>query len=113
MNLEHVARKLDLSVRCGGDHLDRNVAGGVVGDLLSDVIAKGQAGQVWVTMQTHANIVAVAVLKDLAGIILVQGRQPADDTARKAEEENIPILVSPLPAFETTGKLYALLQTGR
>ena len=44
--------------------------------------------------------------KDLAGIILVQGRQPEQDTIVKAEEENIPILVSSLSSFELVGRLY-------
>jgi hypothetical protein len=113
MKLDEIARKLQFSVRSGVDRLDRDVTGGVAGDLLSDIIANGQAGQVWVTMQTHANIVAVAVLKDFAGIILVQGRQPAEETLQKAGEEKVPILISPLPAFDTVGRIYGMLQPGR
>jgi len=112
MKLRRVVESLQLSLRCGGDRLDQDITGGYAGDLLSDVMANGQAGNLWVTMQVHANIVAVAVLKDLAGIVIVQGRQPADETLKKASEENIPILVSPLPAFETVGSLYALLEAG-
>jgi len=109
MKLDEIVRALHCTVRCGGDHLDQVVSGGYVGDLLSDVIANSKAGQVWITMQVHANIVAVAVLKDLAGIIIVQGRQPAEDTLKKASEEHVAILVSDLPAFETAGSLSTLL----
>ena len=49
---------------------------------------------------------AVASHKDLAGVILVQGRQPEKDTIAQAEKENIPILVTDLPAFEVVGRLY-------
>lgn len=112
MKLRDVVKELQLSVRCGGNRLDQEITGGYAGDLLSDVIANSQAGNLWVTMQMHANIVAVAVLKDLAGIIIVQGRAPAEDTLTRATEENVPILVSEEQAFRTIGKLYALLAAG-
>jgi predicted transcriptional regulator len=59
-----------------------------------------------VTIQTHPNIVAVAAMKELAGIILAGGREPDSDTLQKAEEEEMPILVSSLFTFELVGKLY-------
>jgi hypothetical protein len=52
----------------------------------------------------------VASLKDLAGIILIQGSEPAPDTAAKANAEGIPILVTDLPAFEIVGKIYKLIK---
>ena len=112
MTLSEAVKALDLKVRCGESYLDREVTGGYAGDLLSDVIANSRAGSLWITMQVHVNIVAVAVLKELAGIVVVQGREPADETLKKAAEEHIPILVSPLPAFETAGALSALLTKG-
>ncbi|MBM4387391.1 MAG: serine kinase, partial [Deltaproteobacteria bacterium] len=73
----------------------------------SDVIGKAEAGNVWITMQVHQNIVAVAVLKNLAGIILVNNREPLPDTLEKAQKENVVILKCSLSAFDTAGKLYA------
>jgi len=112
MTLRSIVDALHLTVRCGTDQLDKEVTGGYAGDLLSDVIAHGAAGSIWVTMQVHANIIAVAVLKDLAGILLVQGRQPADDTLKKAAEEHVVVMVSDRPAFETIGRLSALIGSG-
>ncbi len=109
MILNDVVRELGLSVRCGGPKLSQDVTGGYAGDLLSDVMAHGKPGDLWVTLQVHANIVAIAVLKDLAGIVLVQGREPAEETLKRAAQENVPLLVSNLQAFETIGKLSALL----
>jgi len=54
------------------------------------------------------NIVAVASMKELSGIVLVNGREPDEDTLEKAEAEGIPIMVSGLPAFELIGRLYGL-----
>lgn len=112
MTLKDVVKRLHLTVRTGQDRLDQVVTGGYASDLLSDVIANSKAGSVWVTMHTHENIVAVAVLKDLAGIIIVQGRQPAPETMLKATKENVVVMVSDLPAFETTGKLFSLFDGG-
>jgi hypothetical protein len=108
MKLNEIVERLNLTVRCGGEHLAREITGGYASDLLSDVIANSKAGNVWITMQVHVNIVAVAVLKELAAIVIVQGRAPAEDTLKKAQEEKVALLVSNLPAFDTAGKLYAL-----
>ena len=108
MKLKEIIEKLELSVRCGENNLDRNVTGGCASDMLSNVIAYSKKGDVWVTIQIHANIVAVSVLKELAAIIIVQGREPADDTIQKAKEENVPILVSKLSAYAVAGKMYEL-----
>ena len=70
MDMAFLVEKLGLTVRCGGDRLDREVSGGYVGDLLSNVMAGSKSGDVWVTCQAHQNIVAVSVLKEHAGIIL-------------------------------------------
>jgi hypothetical protein len=108
MTLATIIEKLGLAVCCGDDMLQREVTGGYSGDLLSDVIANGRAGNIWITMQVHVNIVAVAVLKELSAIILVNGRQPAADTLRKAKEEQVPILSARLTAFDVAGRLTSL-----
>lgn len=108
MKLSEIAKKLNLTIRTCTDRLDVEVTGGYASDLLSDVIANAISGNVWVTLQTHQNIIAVAVLKDLSGIIIVNGRQPEEETLKKAEQEKIPVLVTELPIFEIVGRLYML-----
>jgi predicted transcriptional regulator len=108
MTIREIVHDLGLTVCCGEETLDREVGGGYAGDLLSDVMANSKAGHVWITMQVHVNIVAVALLKELAAVILVNGRRPADDTLRKAIAEKVPILMSASPAFTVAGRLYTL-----
>ncbi len=103
-----MAEKLNLDVRSAKGSLEREVSGGYASDLLSDVLANSQEGNIWVTLQIHQNIVAIASIKDLAGIILVNKREPEQETVEKAEKENIVIMVSELPAFELIGRLYKL-----
>ncbi len=80
--------------------------------MLSDVLAHAEKGSAWITLQTHLNIVAVAAMKELGGIIITNGRSPDEGTLRKAAEEKIPILVTRLPSFEVAGRLYSLVTPG-
>ena len=113
MTLRDLVRQLNLEVRSAQGALDQEITGGYASDLLSDVLAHGEEGHLWVTLQCHENVVAVASLKGIAAIVLVHGREPQDETRERAEAEGIPILVSNLSTFELVGRLYALgLRTG-
>ncbi len=52
-------------------------------DLLSDVYAGAKEGDLWITLQLHQNIVAVAFLNNLAGIVIVGGRSRTRTLSRK------------------------------
>jgi predicted transcriptional regulator len=108
VKLEEIQKSLRLQVAAGARGLAREVAGGYCGDLLSDVMANAKRGALWLTIQSHPNIVAVAVLRELAGIILVNGRNPDDETKAKADDEGIPLLLSTLSSFDLAGRLYDL-----
>jgi hypothetical protein len=110
VNLEKIVIDLDLKVFSGFDKLNTDVLNGYTGDLLSDVMANSKEGDLWMTRQVHQNIIAVASLRDHAGIILVHGAEPAKDTLEKALKENIPLLGTDLPGFEIAGKIYNILK---
>jgi predicted transcriptional regulator len=108
MKLEELCRQLTLEVQAAAGKLDTEVTGGYASDLLSHVMAKAQPGNVWITIQRHPNIVAVASLVNLAGIIITQGGQPEAATVEKAEHEGIPILTTPLTTYTVAGRLFEL-----
>ena len=108
ITLKNIVDKLDLEEKAGKNALEKPVKGGYASDLLSDVMANSKPGSIWVTLQVHQNIVAAATLKELAGIILVNGREPDKDTIEKADEEGIFIASSSLSAFELIGKMYEM-----
>ena len=108
MTVQELVSKLNLTVKTRGTDLNKEVKGGYASDLLSDVMANCSEGFVWVTLQIHQNIVAVASMKDVSAILLVNNREPDEGTLKKAAEEKITILVSKLPAFELAGRLYNL-----
>lgn len=106
MRVRELLDIFDVQVTSGEEGLEREILDGYCGDLLSDVVANSPKNAVWLTTQVHPNIVAVALLKEVAAIVLVNGRAPDEDTKAKADEEGIPILVSPLSAYCLAGKLY-------
>jgi serine kinase of HPr protein (carbohydrate metabolism regulator) len=110
MKLQDIISELELKILSSQEYLDRKVSGAYCSDLLSDVMGNADEGQIWITLQTHKNIMAVAALKELAAIILVKGLIPEKDVLALSEKENIPVLSTTLPAFEIAGKLYQLLE---
>ena len=111
MKINEIIEKLKLQVLTAQDKLDTEVSYGYTSDLLSDVIANSKEGNLWITLQTHQNIIAVAKLKDLPGIIIVNNRKPDEETLKKAEKENMPLITTEETAFKISGKLYQLIGT--
>lgn len=109
MKVCDIVDALDLTVFSGKEGLQRKVVGGYTSDLLSDVMGNVDEEQIWVTLQTHKNVMAIASLKDVAAVVLVKGYKPEEGTIEQSEEEGIPILGTELEAFEISGKLYQML----
>jgi hypothetical protein len=109
MKLKEIVDNLQLQVLVGQERLDTEVTGGYTSDLLSDVMANSKGKNLWITLQTHENIVAVAKLRDLAGIIIINNRRPDEETLKRAKDERVTLLASGETAFSITGKLYGLI----
>lgn len=108
MNVAEVAKLLSGSIVSGAEEAPtREALGGYVSDLLSDVMGNALEGDVWITMQKHINVIAVAKLKVLASVILVNGRQPDAETVTRAESEGVVVISTPLAAFDAAGILFA------
>ena len=110
MKVKDIVEKLNLKVCSGAQGLEHEIEGGYTSDLLSDVMGNADENHVWVTLQTHKNIMAIASLKELAAVVLVKGLEPDEDTAEQSNEEGIPILSSDKEAFELTGELYSMIK---
>jgi hypothetical protein len=108
MKLKELAENLHLELKTQSIPVEGEVKTGYASDLLSDVLANSIEGDLWVTRQTHLNIVAIAVMRDLSAILLVNGVEPDPDTLQKAVEKRVPIFRTPLPTFEVVGRLYRL-----
>ncbi len=110
MKLTELTEKLQLTVLAGHDLLTRDVTGGYCSDLLSDVMGNAKEGNIWITLQVHKNIVAVAALKELSAILIVKGLRPDADVLALSESEGIPLLGTTDSAYETAGKMYQVLK---
>jgi hypothetical protein len=107
MTIEEIVDKLGLQVITPGD-MGQEVTGGYAADLLSCVMAKAKAGNVWVTLQAHPNVIAVASLLNLAAVIITEGLKPDLETAERAQENRVTLLGSPNTTFAVVGELSKL-----
>jgi imidazolonepropionase-like amidohydrolase len=107
MTLQEIIDDLGLTLLTDKKDFGRVVpASGYTSDLLSCVMAGAQHGGIWVTLQAHANIVAVGALLELSAIIITEGAMPDQDTVAKANEEGIILLSTSRPTFYVVGKLW-------
>lgn len=107
MKLGELIDKLGLEVKTGAGGLEREADVCYVSDLLSNVMGQAPPGALWITMQGHQNIAAVASLLSLGAVIVAGGAAIEAETVKKAMENDVTILASAAPAFEIAGRLYA------
>jgi predicted transcriptional regulator len=110
MKVQELVDKLGLKVLSGANGLNREIDGCYISDLLSDVMGNAMEGNIWITLQTHKNVMAVASLKEMSCIILVKNLVPNDETIEQSDEEDLPILQTNLPTFEIAGLVYNLIK---
>ena len=108
MTVDEVQKALSLERLTPGEG-DREVTGGYCGDLLSWVMGRAQEGDAWLTVMGNVNAVAVAVLADVACIILTED-SPLDPEARaNAEAQGVAVLRSGENAYRLAVALGGLL----
>ena len=105
MQIGEMAEALGWKLLTENTDITREVKGCYCGDLLSWVMGRAKADDAWLTVMGHVNAIAVASLADTAGIIRVED---ADAKAR-AEQQDIAVYGTSLPAFETALKIASLL----
>jgi len=108
VKLKEIAENLNLELVTGD--LDVEVERGCCGDLLSEVMRSCMKDSIWITIQSHVNIVAVAVVVGIKAIVLCNGHNYSEDTVEKAEEEKITLLSTDLTPFEVSGRIYEILK---
>ncbi|TAL39085.1 MAG: hypothetical protein EPN93_03140 [Spirochaetes bacterium] len=108
ITMEEVLTRTNFTLLTEGIDLTRNVTGGFAGDMLSDVNANSREGNIWITILAHPNGIAVASLKEHAGIIISGGIKPGGDFLERALRENIPVLFSELSTYEVVTILSGL-----
>lgn len=108
MRVREIMEKLELFLVAGASGVDREAYSVYIGDMLSWVMSNAQQGNIWITIQSHLNIVAVASLTGVSCIIVAEGCIVEKDTVDKANEEGIPIFASDLSSYQIARKLIEL-----
>lgn len=109
MTLQEIIEKLELTVLTERkDFEDIVPSGGYASDLLSCVMAGAKSKGVWVTLQAHINIVAVAALLDLSAIIISEGAMPDPATIQKANDQSVVLLSTSQPNYYIVGRLWEM-----
>ena len=107
MKIAEICKALELDVLHPGD-VEREIEGVIVGDLLSNIMGDACENWLWVTIQVHMNVAAVAVLKEMPMVILSSNRFPQDDMAEKCREENIALTTTKMSSYEVCCRLCSL-----
>ncbi|MDI3530973.1 MAG: hypothetical protein PWP60_822 [Candidatus Atribacteria bacterium] len=108
MKIIEIIEPLQAQVIAKGDLEQQEVSGGYAGDLLSDVIANAKESSVWVTIQSHPNVVAVAKLVGIPCIVVTNFQDVDEQTSQRAEKEGITILKTPLTTYQAVAVLSRL-----
>lgn len=104
-----LSKKMGLKLLAGEGGLSKNVSGVYICDLLSFVMSKAEACNIWITVQTNLNIVAVSVLTEIGCVIIPENIEVEEITLKKADEEKIPIFSSSKSAYELACELKGLI----
>ena len=106
MTLNEIKRILEAEVIAGDDLLSEDIAIACGSDLMSDVLSFVKPGALLLTGLINPQVVRTAEMADLRAICFVRGKKPAQETIEMAESKNIPLLTTPLPMFESCGRLH-------
>ncbi len=104
MKVQELADRLEL--KPATRVFDRDVTGVYISDMVSDVIANAKAGDLLVTAQAHANVIAAANLVDNCAVVITQGKVLADDVVKMAEKAEISIFSTDLNRWQIATRLY-------
>jgi predicted transcriptional regulator len=106
MKLKDIERILEAEVIVGGDLLEREISMACGSDLMSDVLSFAKSESLLLTGLTNPQVVRTAEMADLQAICFVRGKKPEEETIEMAEAKDIPLFVTPIPMFESCGRLY-------
>ncbi len=109
LTVKDLSDKLNLTFLCNEDKADgREIDGCYCGDLLSWVMSRAEEGNVWLTVMGNVNSIGVAVLTDVACIILTENAPLDDNAKQKADENGVIILTTDKNSYEVASEFSKL-----
>lgn len=77
-------------------------------DLLSCVMTGARHAGLWITLQAHSNIVAVAALLELSAVIITENARPEPEVIENARQQGVCLTLTSLTNYEVSGRLWAM-----
>ncbi len=111
MNLNDLCARLGLETVAGNTE-GREWRGVYAGDLLSRAMSHVKADNLWITIMSNANVIAVASLTEAAAVILAEGVELLPDALDAAEDNGIIVLSSKHTTFELCAAIYEASRGG-
>lgn len=109
MNVRELAHVMDLTEFILPEP-HREVSGGYVGDLLSWVMGRARMGNAWLTIMSNQNVAAVALMAEVACVVLTEGVKPDEALLQRCEQQGINLLGTKLSTFDAASALKQLLR---
>ncbi len=98
--------KEKLSLKLANELYDKDVESVFISDMVSDVMAGAKPGALWVTTQSHKNVVAAANLVDIAAVVVTRGKPVPADTIEMATRAELTIFTTDLETYDFIVKLH-------
>lgn len=111
MKVHELAQKLGLKIITRGENIqEKEVSGVYACDLLSHAMAKVNQGDIWITVHTNLNVIAVASLSDCACVLIPESIEIEEQTIKRAEEKGVILLSTPLTSANICYEIYKIIK---
>ena len=109
MTISELASQMSLKNWTPAADLEIPVTGGYAGDMLSWVMGRAESGSVWMTIMSNQNVAAVALMADVACVVLTENVEPDEALLAQAKARGLPLLTTPLSTYAFSARLGELL----
>ena len=105
MQIDVLAEKLGWKLLTESSGADREALGCYCGDLLSWVMGRAKADDVWLTVMGNINAIAV-----VSAIVLVEDAALDAEALARDNQQEVAVYTTSLPAYETALQIAAALE---
>lgn len=106
MKLRRILQLLEAENYGKEEHLERDISCAFGSDLISDILMCTKEATILLTGLTNPQIIRLADMIDLQGIIFVRGKRPNPELVKMAKERDLPMISTKLTLFKSSGILY-------
>ena len=105
-SFHNLVNLLDAELLVNGKNSRKTLRSVISSDLISDILMYIEENSLLLTGLVNPQIIRVADMIDIGGIIFVVGKEPDEEVLNMAEEKNVPVAITESTLYEASGKLY-------